>query len=84
VALSSSPVAPSHLRSKAKEDELGGTCSTNGKIIKPHNILFGTSEAWRAVWVCGHEYRDNDKLDLVKGGLVFVEWIRLAQEGDLR
>jgi hypothetical protein len=65
---------------KFGEDEVGGTCGTNGEKRNVYRIFVGKPEGKRPIGRPRRRWIDNIKLDLSEIGLSVVDWIGLAQD----
>jgi hypothetical protein len=65
-----------------EEDEMGGTCSTNGEKRNAYRLLVGKPEGRRSLERPRRKWLDNVKMDLVEVGWGDVDWIGLAQDRD--
>jgi hypothetical protein len=62
-----------------EEDEVGGTCGTNGGKRIVYRLLVGKSEGKRPLRSQRHKCIDKIKMDLLGIGLNVVDWIGLAR-----
>jgi hypothetical protein len=65
-----------------EEDEMGGTCSTNGREEEAYGLLAGKSEGRRPVGRPERTWLDNSRMDLLEVGWGEVDWIGLAEDRD--
>jgi hypothetical protein len=63
-----------------EEDEMGGTCSTNGEKRNVYILLVGKPEGKRPLGRARCRWSDNMKMDLLEIGLNVVDWTGLAQD----
>jgi hypothetical protein len=70
------------LNYQVKEDEVGGTCSSNGVEEDSVIILVRKPEGKRSLGRPKHTWVDNIKLDLWETGWSGVDWIGLSQDRD--
>jgi hypothetical protein len=66
---------------KGKEDEMGGTCSTNGEKRNAYRSLVRKPERKKPLGRPRRRWLDNIRMDLVVGW-GDVDWIGLAQVMD--
>jgi hypothetical protein len=62
------------------EDEVGGTCGTNGREEVVYRLLVGKPEGKRPLGRPRRRWIDNIKMDLLEIGSNVVAWIGLAQD----
>jgi hypothetical protein len=62
------------------EDELGGSCSTNGEKRNAYRLLVGKPEGKRQLGRPRCRWVDNIRMDLGEVGWDDVGWIGLAQD----
>jgi hypothetical protein len=65
-----------------KDDEIGGTCRTHGKIRNAYIIFVGKSEGNRPIGRPKHRWEDNIRRDLREIGWEDTDSIHLAQDRD--
>jgi hypothetical protein len=65
---------------EVEENEVGGTCSTNGEKRNVYRLLVGKPEGKRPLVRTSRRRIDNIKMDLLEIGLHAVDWIGLAQD----
>jgi hypothetical protein len=66
---------------KIEEDEVGGTCGTNGGKRNVYGLLLvGKPQGMRPLRRSRRRWMDNIKMDLLGTGLSVVDWIGLAQD----
>jgi hypothetical protein len=65
---------------RAEEDEVGGTCGTNGEKMNVYRLLVGKPEGKRQLGRPRRRWIDNIKMYLLEIGLNVVDWIGLAQD----
>jgi hypothetical protein len=63
-----------------EEDEMGGSCSTNGEKRNAYRLLVGKPEGKRPLGRPRRRWVDNIRMDLGEVGWVDVDWIDLAQD----
>jgi hypothetical protein len=78
--LYSSPSIIRIIRHKVEEDEVGGTCGTNGKKRNLYRLLVGKPEGKRPLGRPRRGWIYNIKMDLLEIGLSVVDWIGLGQD----
>jgi hypothetical protein len=66
---------------EAGDDEMGGTCSTNGEERNAYRLV-GKPEGRRPLGRLIRRWVDNIRMDLVEVGWGDVDWIGLAQDRD--
>jgi hypothetical protein len=62
------------------EDEVGGTCGTNGEKKNVDRLLVGNPEGKRPLRKTRRRWTDNTKIDLLEIELDVVDWSGLAQD----
>jgi hypothetical protein len=67
-------------RIQSAEDEMGGSCSTNGEKRNAYRLLVGKPEGKRPLGRLRHRWVDNIRMDLGEVGWGDVDWIDLAQD----
>jgi hypothetical protein len=67
---------------KGLEDEMDGTCSTNGGKRNVYRLLVGKPEGRRPMGRPRRRWVDNVRMELVEVGWGDVDWIGLAQDRD--
>jgi hypothetical protein len=65
---------------KVEEDEVGGTCGTNGEKRNVYRLLVGKPKGKRPLGKPRRNGIDNIKMDLLEIGLNVVDWIGLPQD----
>jgi hypothetical protein len=65
---------------KVEEDEVGGTCGTDGEKRNVYRLLVGKPEGKRSLGRPRRRWMNNIKKDLLEIGLNIVDWIGLAQD----
>jgi hypothetical protein len=65
---------------KAEQDEVGGTCGTNGEKRIVYRLLVGKPEGKRSLGRPRRRWIYDIKMDLLEIGLSVVDWISLAQD----
>jgi hypothetical protein len=64
------------------ENEMGGTCRSDGKGRGVYKVLVGKPEGKRPLVRHRCRWEDNIKMDLEKVGCGGMDWIGLAQDRD--
>jgi hypothetical protein len=67
---------------EVEEDEMGGTCSTNGENRNAYRLLVANPEGRRPLGRPRRTWLPNIRMDLVEVGWGDVDWIGLAQDRD--
>jgi hypothetical protein len=62
------------------EDEMGGSCSTNGKKGNAYRLFVGKPEGMRPLGRPRLNWVDNFRMDLGEVGWGDVDWIGLVQD----
>jgi hypothetical protein len=62
-----------------EEDEMGGSCSTNGEKKKAYTLLVGKPEGNRLLGRPRRRWVDNIRMDRGEVGWGDVDWIGLTQ-----
>jgi hypothetical protein len=70
------------LNDVAKEDEMGGACSTNGEKRNAYRLLLGKPEGKTPLGGPWHRWVDNINMDLGEKGWGGVDWIGPTQDKD--
>jgi hypothetical protein len=65
---------------KVEEDEIGGSCSTNGEKRNACRLLVGKPEGKKPLGRPRRRWMDNIRMDLGEVGCGDVDWIGLAQD----
>jgi hypothetical protein len=68
---------------QVKEDEMGGSCSTNGEKRNKYRLLVGKPEGKRQLGRPRRRLVDNIRMDLGEVGWGDVDWIGLDQDMDM-
>jgi hypothetical protein len=62
------------------EDEIGGSCSTNGEEENAYRLLVGKPKGKRPLGRPRRRWVDNIRMDLVEVGWGDVDWIGLSED----
>jgi len=69
-----------NISDQVKEDEVGGACSTHGRIEKCIKILVGKTEGKGPLWRFRRRWEYNIRMYLRERGSEGVNWMHLAQD----
>jgi hypothetical protein len=67
---------------KIEKNEVGGTCSADGKERGLYRVLVGKPEGKRPLGRPRRRWDDNIKMDFQEVGCGGIDWIGLAQDRD--
>jgi hypothetical protein len=70
----------SSISRSVEEDQVGGTCGTNGEKKNLYRLLVGKPEGRRPLGRPRRRWIDNIKMDLLEIGVNVVDWIGLVQD----